>query len=93
MNVADIILFILDPSEHCGYPMEVQLNLLEEVKEMIDVPLVVAANKSDLQIADGYLSMSTGNGEGVEDVLAALLSHKPAVTKNQPVPILKETQE
>jgi nucleolar GTP-binding protein len=93
MNVADIILFILDPSEHCGYPMEVQLNLLEEVKGMIDVPLVVAANKSDLQIADGYLSMSTGNGEGVEDVLAALLSHKPAVTKNRPEPIPEKIQE
>jgi nucleolar GTP-binding protein len=93
MNVADIILFILDPSEHCGYPMEVQLNLLEEVKGIIDVPLVVAANKSDLQIADGYLSMSTGNGEGVEDVLAALLSHKPAVTKNRPEPIPEKIQE
>ncbi len=41
INIADIVLFILDPSEHCGYPMEVQLNLLEEVKGMIDVPLVV----------------------------------------------------
>jgi nucleolar GTP-binding protein len=92
MNVADIILFILDPSEHCGYPMEVQLNLLDEVKAMIDVPLVVAANKSDLQVADGYLSMSTGTGEGVEDVLAAILSHKPAVTKNRPAQSLPETQ-
>ena len=86
INVADIILFILDPSEHCGYPMEVQLNLLDEVKGMIDVPLVVAANKSDLQVADGYLSMSTEKGEGVEEVLAAILSHKPAVTKNRPAP-------
>ncbi|MDD1696103.1 MAG: 50S ribosome-binding GTPase [Methanoregula sp.] len=92
MNVADIILFILDPSEHCGYPMKVQLNLLDEVKAMIDVPLVVVANKSDLQVADGYLSMSTTKGEGVEEVLAAILSHKPAVTKNRPAPSLQETQ-
>jgi len=91
IHVADIVLFILDPSEHCGYPVEVQLNLLEEVKGMIDVPLVIAANKSDLQVADGYLSMSTEKGEGVQDVLAALLSHKPAVTKNRPVPSPKET--
>jgi len=86
MNIADIILFILDPSEHCGYPMEVQLNLLEEVQGMIDVPLVVVANKSDLQVAEGYLSMSTEKGEGVEEVLAEILVHKPAVTKNRPVP-------
>jgi len=90
INVADIVLFILDPSEHCGYPLEVQLNLLEEVRGMIDVPLVIAANKSDLRVADGYLSMSTGTGEGVQDVLAALLFHKPAVTKNRQVPSQKE---
>ena len=91
INVADIVLFILDPSEHCGYPMEVQLNLLEEVKGMIDVPLVIAANKSDLQVAEGYLTMSTEKGAGVQDVLAALLSHKPAITKNRPVPSQQET--
>src|SRR5512137_2147051 len=90
MNVADIILFILDPSEHCGYPMEVQLNLLDEVKAMIDVPLVVVANKSDLQVADGYLSMSTEKGEGVDEVLAEILTHKPAVTKNRPAPSPQE---
>jgi nucleolar GTP-binding protein len=90
INVADIVLFILDPSEHCGYPLEVQLNLLEEVRGMIDVPLVIAANKSDLQVADGYLSMSTETGDGVQDVLAALLFHKPAVTKNRKVPSQKE---
>jgi nucleolar GTP-binding protein len=77
MNVADIILFILDPSEHCGYPMEVQLNLLEEVKGLIDVPLVVVSNKSDITAAEGYLTMSTQTGDGVEAVLAEILSHKP----------------
>jgi nucleolar GTP-binding protein len=83
MNVADIILFILDPSEHCGYPMAVQLNLLDEVKGMIDVPLVVVANKSDLQVVDGYLSMSTENGEGIEKVLAAILEHKPETVERK----------
>jgi nucleolar GTP-binding protein len=77
MNVADIILFILDPSEHCGYPMEVQLNLLEEVKGLIDVPLVVVSNKSDITAAEGYLTMSTQTGDGVDVVLAEILSHKP----------------
>jgi nucleolar GTP-binding protein len=91
MNVADTVLFILDPSEHCGYPMEVQLHLLDEVKGMIDVPLIVAANKSDLQTMEGYLAMSTGKGEGIEEVLAAILENKPAVTKNRPKPTPEET--
>jgi nucleolar GTP-binding protein len=77
MNVADIILFILDPSEHCGYPLEVQLNLLDEVKGLIDAPLVVVSNKSDIMAAEGYLTMSTQTGEGVEGVLSEILTHKP----------------
>jgi nucleolar GTP-binding protein len=81
MNVADVILFILDPSEHCGYPMEVQLSLLEEVKGMVLVPVVVAANKSDLVEAEDYTTMSTADGTGVGEVLALLLTHKPVPEK------------
>jgi len=78
MNVADVVLFILDPSEHCGYPMGVQLNLLDEVQGMVDVPVVVVANKSDIVAAEGYLTMSTQTDDGVDEVLAAILVHKPA---------------
>ena len=81
MNVADVILFILDPSEHCGYPVEVQLGLLEEVKKMVLVPVVVVANKSDLIAAEGYITMSTADGTGVEVVLTELLTHKPVPEK------------
>jgi len=78
MNVASVILFILDPSEHCGYPMEMQLGLLDEVKGMVNVPLIVVANKSDLKVEEGYLSMSTETKDGVDEVLKELLSHRKA---------------
>nr|WP_321351288.1 GTPase [uncultured Methanoregula sp.] len=77
MNVANIVLFILDPSEHCGYPMEVQLRLLDEVKGMVQVTVLVAANKSDITAVEGYLTMSTQTGAGVDEVLAEILTHKP----------------
>jgi len=77
MNVAQVVLFILDPSEHCGYPMEVQLHLLKEVKGMVTVPLVVAANKSDIAVTEGYLTMSTGEGTGIDAVLSEILTYKP----------------
>ena len=83
MNVASVVLFILDPSEHCGYPMEVQLNLLEEVKGMVRTPVIVAANKSDLVAAEGYQTMSTADGTGVEDVLTEILAYKPKRTEEQ----------
>ena len=86
INVADIVLFILDPSEHCGYPMKVQLHLLNEVKGLIDVPLVVVSNKSDITVAEGCLTMSTLTGDGIGEVLAEILSHKP-----EPVARVKDT--
>jgi nucleolar GTP-binding protein len=77
MNVANVILFILDPSEHCGYPLDVQLRLLDEVKGMVAVPVVAVANKSDIGVIDGFLTMSTGTGDGVERVLEEILSFRP----------------
>lgn len=78
MNVASVILYVLDPSEHCGYPMEMQLALLEEVKGMVNVPLIVVANKSDIVEKEGYRSMSTETKDGVDGVLKELLSHRKA---------------
>jgi nucleolar GTP-binding protein len=97
MNVASVVLFILDPSEHCGYPMEVQLNLLNEVKGMVKSPVIVVANKSDLVEAQGYQTMSTALGTGVEEVLAEILAHKPKQTgedriKEIRAPIVHETE-
>jgi nucleolar GTP-binding protein len=83
MNVASVVLFILDPSEHCGYPMEVQLRLLEEVRGMVKSPVVVVANKSDLVASEEYPTMSTADGTGVEDVLAVILTHKPKPTEEE----------
>jgi len=77
MNVAHVVLFILDPSEHCGYPLDMQLHLLAEVKGMVTVPVVAVANKSDIRVRDGCLTMSTKTGEGVERVLEELLSFRP----------------
>lgn len=77
MNVANVVLFITDPSEHCGYPMDVQLRLLDEVREMVSVPVVVVANKSDIVAPEGYLTMSTVDGSGIDAVLAEIQKHKP----------------
>ena len=56
--------------------LEEQLRLLEEVKGLVKVPIVVVANKADLTSIPEYPSMSTGSGEGVQEILDALLVHK-----------------
>ncbi|MDD1706651.1 MAG: 50S ribosome-binding GTPase [Methanoregulaceae archaeon] len=76
INLADVVLFILDASEHCGYPIEEQIRLLHEMETMMEIPLVIAVNKSDLVYFDGYLNMSTESGEGVDGVLETLLHYR-----------------
>ncbi len=74
MHVAQAVLFILDPSEMCGYPVENQLALMDEVKAMVAVPVVVVVNKADVKGMEGYPNMSTLTGEGVDTVLEDLLT-------------------
>ena len=76
-HVADVILFIIDASEACGYVIDEQLNLLEEIRRVIaDVPIEVVVNKSDLKSLDGYQNMSTATGEGIEEMMDILLTYR-----------------
>jgi len=74
-NIADVILFIIDPSEHCGFPLEDQMKLYEEITSTIDVPVIAVANKSDIKGLEGYASMSTGQNTGVDEVLLTLMEY------------------
>jgi nucleolar GTP-binding protein len=79
VNLADVILFILDASEHCGYPIEEQVRLLHEVEEMVSVPVYVVVNKSDILYFDGYMNMSTETADGVDEVLDTLLTYRDRI--------------
>jgi nucleolar GTP-binding protein len=47
--LADVIIFIADPSETCGYPFNRQVNLYKEIlNEFKDVPTIQVLNKADL---------------------------------------------
>jgi len=81
INVADLVLFILDPSESCGYLLSDQLGLLEEIQQMLPVPVIVAANKKDRKPFPGYLNMSSLTGTGVDEVLEVLLRERAASSR------------
>ncbi len=74
-HLANGVLFLLDPSETCGYPLEDQRRLLEEVRTLFPgVSLVVAATKSDLDGAPSdEIRVSAVTGAGVAEVLDLLL--------------------
>ena len=76
VNLASAILVIIDASEHCGYPLEDQIRLLHEIEAMVRVPVQAVVNKSDITYFDGYINMSTETGEGVGEVLEALLAYR-----------------
>lgn len=65
-HLADVVVFIFDVSETCGYPLGEQENLLQEIRNL-EIPVIVINNKCDLQRSH-YLDISTETGEGIEDL-------------------------
>ena len=72
-----VVMFMIDPSESCGYEIEDQKRLLAEIRENFDLPLLVVANKSDRpefrNMDEVELNISTITGEGMEEVMEKLL--------------------
>jgi len=62
-HLADLIIFIIDPSETCGYSLEEQFSLLEDIKNM-EMPLIVCQNKSDLRYIENVkIKISAKSGD------------------------------
>ncbi|GAA0295472.1 NOG1 family protein [Halarchaeum salinum] len=82
-HLADAVLFMVDASATCGYPLEDQLALRADVRGTFikeddadeeEIGFLTVCNKSDLSTdveADAYMSVETG--EGVEDALGAAI--------------------
>ncbi len=72
-HLADCILFVIDPTESCGYSIDKQLSLLEEVKEL-GKPVIEIYSKADLHDMRDRLAVSCTTGEGVEELRKILFS-------------------
>ena len=70
-HLAHIIVFISDPSETCGYPLQQQDNLFQEIKRLFpNIPCIVVENKADLKTTDSSaLKISCTTGDGVDFLL------------------------
>lgn len=75
-HLADGVLFVLDPTESCGYLLEDQRRLLEEVRSLFPkIPILAVANKADLGGSfEGVPKVSALNGKGVAEALDRLIS-------------------
>ncbi len=71
-HLADTIVFIIDPTETCGFQLEKQFSLLFEIKNNFDVPVVEIYSKSDLHDRRDRLAVSVYTGEGIDDLVNLL---------------------
>ena len=78
--LANVIIFMIDPSEACGWTFEQQVTLLNEVKKMFPLnPILIALNKVDITLPeslekaratfpDAYEIIAV-EGKGLEELL------------------------
>jgi len=80
-HLARVMIFMVDPTNNCGFPLESQIRLYEEVRASFpEVPMIKVINKADIATPeeieaaktflgqDAYV-ISALRGDGVEEVL------------------------
>jgi len=74
-HLADIVIFILDPTETCGYEIGNQMNLLETMKrEFAGIPVIPVENKMDISTSSSEnMKISALEGTGVADLVELAL--------------------
>ncbi len=71
-HLADLIVFVIDPTETCGYSLENQLNLLREVKETFKKPTIEIYSKADLHDFKDRMRISVVTKEGINELLSLI---------------------
>jgi nucleolar GTP-binding protein len=76
-HLADLIVFVADPSETSGYQLSEQMKTLDIIKKIFpDVPLIIVENKVDIKktvTANPKISCITG--EGIEELKQEIFSY------------------
>ena len=76
-HAADAVLVMLDPSVDCGYPLDVQRALRDDIESRFDVPVLSVFNKIDRvegeTFEDADLEMSVTEGINVDATLEAAI--------------------
>ena len=68
-HLPDLVIFIIDASMHCGYSIEEQLKLMEEIKKEFNVAVIVVENKVDISKGKtNYMKISCKDGTGIEEL-------------------------
>jgi len=76
-HLADLIVFVLDTSETCGYSINDQMHLLTHIEEIFsNSDLIVIENKADFKKTDSTnLRVSCKTNEGIDLLVDEIFSH------------------
>ena len=72
-KAADMVIFIMDPSETCGYDMDAQRNLFSEISELGEYITILVSNKTDIaEPVEGSIPISALEGTGIQELIGEL---------------------
>jgi nucleolar GTP-binding protein len=79
-HLADLVVFMFDPSESCGYTMKDQEHLFKAIKkEFSSVPIIEVENKIDMLKTDSdRMKLSAITGDGVPKLVDAIVAQLKA---------------
>ena len=81
-HLATIIVFVIDPTEECGYPVPDQRNLLSEIKHLFSQPVIVVSNKSDTGTTFKHsIEISAKQGTGIDKLRKEITSALSQISK------------
>lgn len=74
-HLANLIVFVIDPSETCGYGLSEQRHILESIrKEFSGIPVIEVENKADMvRTESNTIKISALTGAGVDDLVENIL--------------------
>jgi len=77
--LADIIVFVIDSSETCGYSCSDQKKLLSQLEKMFEKSkFIIVENKSDIKKTDSdFLKISCENNKGIDELVSNLFKYYP----------------
>jgi nucleolar GTP-binding protein len=75
-HLADLIVFIVDPSGSAGYLLDEQTLMLQDIQQLFnDVPFLIVENKVDIKnTGSPHKKISCTTGQGIEDLRNEIIS-------------------
>jgi len=81
-HLADVMVFLIDPTEGCGASVEQQKELLSQIRrDFSESAIIEVQSKSDLKRGAAELAVSALTGEGVEELRAMIIGKLKGVKK------------